>query len=151
MTLPWLEPMTVALIPFVGPWVMPFHLKTNWWWGRHIQIFYDFRHHTMQVCFRVTVGSQIVVPQQLIYFFSLLPFLLQFVHAIWGLKPFFLLFEICFWKIAFSFLAIFICPSFMHACLFFFFSFLLWDHGSTHMNISKWIMCSHFFVTISNK
>ena len=33
------------------------------------QIFYGFRHHTMRVCFRVTVGSQIVVPQQLIYIF----------------------------------------------------------------------------------
>ena len=34
------------------------------------QIFYDFRHHTMRVCFRVTIGSQIVVPQQLIFFFT---------------------------------------------------------------------------------
>ena len=40
--------------------------------------------------------------------------------------------------------------SIIHACMSSIF-FLLWDHGSTHMNISKWIMCYLIFVTISNK
>ena len=51
MTLLWLESMTLALIPFVGPWAVPFHLKTNWWWGRHTQIFYDIWHHVTWACF----------------------------------------------------------------------------------------------------
>ena len=31
---------------------MPFHLKTNWWWGKHTQIFYSIRHHTTRACFQ---------------------------------------------------------------------------------------------------
>ena len=28
----------------VGSWDMSFHLKTNWWWGRHTQIFYGIQY-----------------------------------------------------------------------------------------------------------
>ena len=62
VTLPWLESMTLALIPFVEPWAMSFHLKINWWQERHTQIFYGLQHNTIRAFFRVVVGSQIVIP-----------------------------------------------------------------------------------------
>ena len=61
MTLSWLEPMILVLIPFVESWAMSFHLKTKWWWEKHIQIFSNLWHYTTRACFRVVVGSQIVV------------------------------------------------------------------------------------------
>ena len=45
------NPWPLALISFVGPWAVSFHLKTNWWWGRHIQIFYGIQYHTIWTCF----------------------------------------------------------------------------------------------------
>ena len=56
ITLLWLKPMTLALIPFVKLWAVPFHLKTNWWWG---SMAFDIMLH--ESIFRVVVGSQITV------------------------------------------------------------------------------------------
>ena len=107
------------------------------------QIFYGFRHHTMRVSFRVTVGSQIVVSQQLILFFTT-TFSSSICICYLRIETLFLLFEICFWKIAFSFLLIFICPSFMHACLLLFFFFSFYET----MNPLTWIFLSESCVFI---
>ena len=114
------------------------------------QIFYDFRHHTMRVCFRVTVGSQIVVSQQLIYIFFTTTFSSSICICYLRIEALFFVIWDLLLKNRFLFSFDIYMPI-IHACMSFFFFFFLWDHESTHMNISKWIMCFHFFVTISNK
>ena len=51
MTLSWLEPIPLTLLLFVGPWVVPFYLKTNWWWRRYTQIFYGIGCHVTRTYF----------------------------------------------------------------------------------------------------
>ena len=44
MWLQWLEPMTLALIPLVGPCALPIHPMTNWWRMRGHKSFIAFDH-----------------------------------------------------------------------------------------------------------
>ena len=64
---------------------LSFHFKTNWWWGRHTQIFYGIRQRGP--IFRVVIGSQILVPPTATFKvqFSLVISKTQFTLAI--LKP----------------------------------------------------------------
>ena len=71
MRLLWLRAMTLTLIPLVRPWDVPLHLKNNWWWERHIQVFMVFDIMFCRLVFRVVVENQIVVSTVVIMALSL--------------------------------------------------------------------------------